>query len=153
MSKTGDALQYGGPHLCAGWKFPTADGRAHFRTVRLPKLEREPGVFEVSTRRGKQFNSLIYDDFDPLTGATRDAIFMNPDDAARLHLSSRDRVALVNELGRLEGRVFIAPIARGNLQVHWPEANVIIRRGVVDSMGGVPDYNAQVRVEKLQSKG
>jgi hypothetical protein len=26
---------------------------------------------------------------------------------------------------------------------------VIIRRGVVDKGGGVPDYNAQVRIERL----
>jgi len=76
---------------------------------------------------------------------------MNPEDAADLHLTNRDRVALVNDLGRFEGKVFLAPISRGNLQVHWPEGNVLIRRGLVDSLGGVPDYNAQVRVEKLRS--
>jgi hypothetical protein len=37
-------------------------------------------------------------------------------------------------------------MARGNLQVHWPEGNVLIRRGVVDQVGGVPDYNAWVEV-------
>jgi molybdopterin-dependent oxidoreductase alpha subunit len=149
LEKTGDAFQYGGPHLCADWKFPTADGKAHFRAVPLPNLDRAPGFFEVSTRRGKQFNSLIYAEVDPLTGAARDAVFINPDDAAELHLRNQDRVALVNDLGRMEGRIFFAPIARGNLQVHWPEANHLIRRGVVDSVGGVPDYNAQVTVEKL----
>jgi molybdopterin-dependent oxidoreductase alpha subunit len=147
LRKTGDAFQYGGPHLCAGWKFPTGDGKAHFRTVPLPNLSRPPGVFEISTRRGKQFNTLIYDEVDPLTGAARDAILMNPEDAAELHLRSGDRVALVNELGRFEGTVFPAPIARGNLQIHWPEGNVLIRRGVYDALGGVPDYNAQARVE------
>jgi hypothetical protein len=54
-------------------------------------------------------------------------------------------------VGHYEGRVFLAPVARGNLQVHWPEGNVIIRRGVVDLQGGVPDYNAQVTVEKIAS--
>ena len=151
LKNTGDAFQYGGPHLCANWQFPTADGKAHFRTVRLPDIKRKPGVFDLSTRRGKQFNTLIYDDVDPITGARRDAVFMNPDDAAGLHLANHDRVVLVNDLGRLEGKIFLAAIARGNLQVHWPEGNVLIRRGVVDSTGGVPDYNAQVRVEKLHS--
>jgi anaerobic selenocysteine-containing dehydrogenase len=106
-------------------------------------------TFFVSTRRGKQFNTLIYDEIDPITGAARDAIFMNPEDAAKLHLANEDRVALVNEFGRMEGKIFFAPIARGNLQVHWPEGNVIIRRGVVSEVGGVPDYNAQARVEKI----
>jgi molybdopterin-dependent oxidoreductase alpha subunit len=148
LNKTGDAFQYGGPHLCADWKFPTPDGKAHFRAVPLPDLDRAEGSFEVSTRRGKQFNSLIYDEVDPLTGAARDAVFMNPEDAAALHLTQSDRIVLVSETGRLEGKVFLAPIAQGNLQIHWPEANVLIRRGVVDSVGGVPDYNAQVRIEK-----
>jgi anaerobic selenocysteine-containing dehydrogenase len=85
---------------------------------------------------------------DPMTGAGRDAVFMNPEDAAEMHLVNRDPVALVNDLGRLDGHVFLAPMARGNLQVFWPEGNVLIRRGVTDTLGGVPDYNAQVRVEK-----
>jgi molybdopterin-dependent oxidoreductase alpha subunit len=149
LSRTGDAFQYGGPHLCAGWKFGTPDGKAHFHAVPLPDLHRAPGEFEISTRRGKQFNTLIYAEEDPINGAARDAVLMNPDDAAGLHLANRDRVALVNRQGRYEGRVQLAPIARGNLQVHWPEGNVIIRRGVVEPGGGVPDYNARVKIEKL----
>jgi molybdopterin-dependent oxidoreductase alpha subunit len=148
LQKTGDAFQYGGPHLCANGQFATLDGKAHFRAVELPRLEREPGVFKLSTRRGKQFNSLIYAEVDPLTGAARDAVFMNAEDAAELHLRNKDQVVLVSDAGRLGGRIFFAPIARGNLQVHWPEANVLIKRGLVDAMGGVPDYNAQVRIQK-----
>ena len=159
LKDTGDAIQYGGAHLCADWKFPTADGKAHFRAVQLPN---EPvgsshctnrafqgDLFMVSTRRGKQFNSLIYAEIDPLTGAGRDAIFMNVEDATKLNLKNNDRIALTNEIGRYEGRVFLAPIARGNLQMHWPEGNVIIQRGVYEKLGGVPDYNAMARVEKI----
>src|SRR2546429_3458717 len=91
LHDTGDAFQYGGPHLCANWKFPTPDGKAHFRPVPLPNLDRTPGEFEVSTRRGKQFNTLIYAEIDPLNGAPRDAVLMNPDDAAKLHLANSDR--------------------------------------------------------------
>jgi molybdopterin-dependent oxidoreductase alpha subunit len=149
LHRTGDAFQYGGPTLCADWKFPTPDGKAHFRAVALPDLRREPGQFKVSTRRGKQFNSLVYAETDPLNGARRDAILMNADDAAELHLVSNDPVALVNELGRFEGRVHLAPLARGNLQIHWPEGNVIVRKGVTDPAGGVPDYNAYARIERL----
>jgi len=106
-------------------------------------------LFKVSTRRGKQFNSLIYAEIDPLNGAPRDAVLMNPDDASNLHLIQNDRIALTNDLGRYEGRVFLAPIAPGNLQIHWPEGNVIIRRGVVEPASGVPDYNAKAKVEKI----
>lgn len=149
LRKTGDAFQYGGPHLCANGKFQTPDGKAHFRPVPLPNLSRKPGEFEVSTRRGKQFNTLIYAEIDPLNGAPRDAVLMSPEDAERLKLNPSDRVALRNEVGAYEARVFLAPIAPGNLQVHWPEGNVILPHGVVDEAGGVPDYNTRVTVERI----
>jgi anaerobic selenocysteine-containing dehydrogenase len=163
LKEIGDAIQYGGPHLCANWKFPTADGKAHFRAVPLPDPARQGGnghvraeqaaallPFIVSTRRGKQFNSLIYAQVDPLNNAPRDAVLINPEDAAERRLVQNDRVVLANETGRLEGRIFLAPMARGNLQIHWPEGNVIIRRGVTDPAGGVPDYNARVSLTKIE---
>lgn len=164
LSKTGDAIQWGGARLCDGGRFATPDGRAHFKTVPVPSRKRDASgpatpaadaspdslckEFVVSTRRGKQFNTLIYDAVDPLTGAPREAVFMNPEDASELRLRSGDRIVLVNSVGRFDGVVFPVPIARGNLQVHWPEGNVIIPRGRVDAVGGVPDYNAVVRVER-----
>jgi molybdopterin-dependent oxidoreductase alpha subunit len=117
-----------------------------------PRVEGEgPGdlrLFHVSTRRGKQFNTLVHASVDPLTGAPRDAVFMNPADAADLQLAKGDPVVLSSGVGRYEGRIFPARIARGSLQVHWPEGNVLIPAGVVDTIGGVPDYNAMVRVER-----
>jgi predicted molibdopterin-dependent oxidoreductase YjgC len=146
LEAAGDAVQWGGPHLCTEWRFPTDDGKAHFRVVPMPASEQEPGTFMVSTRRGKQFNTIVYGDTDPLTGAPRDAVLINPDDAAERHLRAGDAVTLANDHGRFVGRAFPAPIARGNLQVHWPEGNVLIGRGVLDATGGVPDYNARVRL-------
>ena len=145
----GESFQYGGPHLAPGGRFPTADGRARLIPVPLLTEERAPGTFIVSSRRGKQFNTLIYAEVDPLTGAARDAVFINTQDAADLHLSSGDRIALVSDHGRFEGRVQLAPIARGNLQVHWPESNPLLARGVVDPIGGVPDYMATVTIERI----
>jgi molybdopterin-dependent oxidoreductase alpha subunit len=149
LSQAGDSFQYGGRHVCAGFNFPTADGKAHFAAPALPQRQHKPDTFQLATRRGKQFNTLIYAEVDPLTGAARDAVFMNPDDAARLHLADGDRIELRNTHGRFAGRVQLAAIAPGNLQVHWPEGNALIARGVVDGMGGVPDYNAEVRVERM----
>ena len=51
--------------------------------------------------------------------------------------------------GRWHGRW--TGLAQGNLQIHWPEGNHLIRRGVEDKGGGVPNYNALVRVEKLEA--
>ena len=156
LKNGGDQFQYGGPHLCAHGRFPTPDGKAHFRVVDLPSGHAAGGCvaaggeprFMVSTRRGKQFNTLIYAEVDPFNGATRDAVLMNAEDAAALHLRNDDKITLVNDVGQYAGRVFLAPIARGNLQVHWPEGNVIIPGGLHDSLSGVPDYNAMVTVRK-----
>ena len=151
LRETGEAIQYGGPHLCVDGHFPTPDGKGHLHAVELPDSTRPPGKFRVSTRRGKQFNSLIYAEIDPLTGAARDAVFMNADDAATLHLIHGDPIRLRSEIGTMNGRVFLAPIARGDLQIHWPEGNVLIRSGVVDAGGGVPEYYAWAAVEARQS--
>lgn len=157
LRETGDAIQYGGPRLCDGGVFPTPDGHARFKVVPLPqeslepigfRNEGKPPRFLLSTRRGKQFNTLIYAEVDPLTGAPRDAILINPEDAARLHLARGDRLRLRNDTGTFEGSVFPAEIAPGNLQVHWPEGNVLLPRGRKDPIGGVPDYNAWVEVER-----
>jgi molybdopterin-dependent oxidoreductase alpha subunit len=146
LARAGDSVQWGGPHLCTEWRFPTADGKAHFRTVPLPATGRPGGTFVLSTRRGKQFNTLVYAETDPLTGAPRDAVLMNPDDAAERHLRSGDAVTLRSDHGHFAGRVFLSAIARGNLQVHWPEGNALIPRGRRDPTGGVPDYNAHVEL-------
>ena len=179
LSKTGDAVQYGGPRLCDDGAFATPDGKAHFKVVALPRSPvgtscrssetsssatalaadgkmggaATPSYpnkrFVVSTRRGKQFNSLVYAEIDPLNGAPRDAVLIAPEDAEELHLVKGDRIGLVNDLGRYEGSVFPAPIARGNLQVHWPEGNVILRHGITDPASGVPEYNAMVVIESV----
>jgi molybdopterin-dependent oxidoreductase alpha subunit len=148
LQRSGDAIQYGGPRLCEGGKFPTVDGKAHFRAPSLPETGRRQGRFRVSTRRGKQFNTMVYADVDPLTGAGRDAVLMNVDDASILHLRGGDAVRLKSEYGAFDGHVFLASIAPGNLQVHWPEGNVLLSRDRRDIAGGCPDYNALVDVEK-----
>ena len=150
LSKTGDAIQYGGPHLCEAGRFATPDGKAHFHAPRLPANDRAPGTFHVSTRRGRQFNTLIYAEVDPLNGASRDAVLMSTDDASELHVRHGDPVTLVSDAGRYDARVHLAPIAKGNLQVHWPEGNILLPGGVCDPSGGVPDYNAIVRIEVTQ---
>lgn len=144
--KTGDAFQYGGRHLCEGGVFPMPEGRARFATPAVPGRRGEG--FHVSTRRGKQFNTLVYADIDPLNGAPRDAVLMSEQDAAGLGLENGAAVVLTAGPARYEGRVFLAPIAPGNLQVHWPEGNVLVHHGRTDRDSGVPDYNAMVRVER-----
>ncbi|MEN3309493.1 MAG: hypothetical protein V7603_5695 [Micromonosporaceae bacterium] len=146
LSGFGDSFQYGGPHLCADWQFPTGDGRARFSVVELPDTRRPDGTFALATRRGKQFNSMVQEARDPLTGAVRDAVLMNPTDAERLGLADGDPVVLTSATGALRGRVRRAAVTPGNLQVHWPEGEVLIDRTRRSPQAKMPDYNAVVRV-------
>ncbi len=146
LEKKGDALQWGGPRLCEGPLFPTDDGKAHFHTLEPPAGDLPSGAFLLSTRRGKQFNSMVQSDYDPLTGARRDEILVNPGDAESIGLSDGDPVLLRSPTGELRGRVRLAPIQPRNLQVHWPEGNVLIMRGRSDPRCGMPDYNAVVEM-------
>lgn len=144
LRKKGDSFQYGGRRLLTE-RFLTADGKGHFSAVELPEEKVPAGQFLLSTRRGKQFNSMVLAEKDPLTGVTRDKIFISPEDAQRLGLSDGEAITLRNELGELQGRVKIDRIKPGCLQAHWPEANVLIPAGRLDP-SGVPDYNAIVEV-------
>jgi molybdopterin-dependent oxidoreductase alpha subunit len=147
LSKAGDQVQYGGPMLCDGWNFPTDDGKAHFFVVDVPARDAPDGSYVVATRRGKQFNSMVHKHKDPLTGVGREAILMNRVDAERESLADGDTIDLVSDQGRFTGRVSLAAIAPGNLQVHWPEAQALIDRTRRSPEAGIPAYNAVVRIE------
>ena len=71
LHRDGRRRSVGRPTLCEGGVFPTDDGKARFNAV-VPLDRQVPdGRFRLSTRRGKQFNTMVYRDVDPLTGATR----------------------------------------------------------------------------------
>ncbi|NET27939.1 FdhF/YdeP family oxidoreductase [Okeania sp. SIO1I7] len=148
LKEPGDNFQYGGSHLCFGWNFPTPDSKANFSILSLPQEELKEGYFLVATRRGKQFNSMVQSSKDAITGAMREAVLINPIDAENLSLKDGDKVLLKNDLGEFQGRIYLAPMKPGNLQVHWPEGNVLLDKSK-RSIEGVPDYNALVCLEKL----
>jgi predicted molibdopterin-dependent oxidoreductase YjgC len=149
LSSPGDAVQWGGRHLCAGGSFPTPSGRGRFTVVVPSGSPAGEGEFVVTTRRGKQFNSMVHGRIDPLTGAERDAVFMDGDDAASLGLAAGDRVRLRSGTGVYEGRVQLARLPPRTLQVHWPEGNVLVASGAAqrEPSSKVPDYSAVVTVE------
>ncbi|MBC7645510.1 MAG: FdhF/YdeP family oxidoreductase [Pseudopedobacter sp.] len=149
LEKKGDQIQYGGRHLCVDGQFPTVSGRGRFSVVQPFDSALPAGEFRVTTRRGKQFNSMVHEKKDAITGASRDSVMMSESDAQAQGLQNGDRVQLESAKGKLAGRVFIAPLKPGNLEVHWPEGNVLLDYGRRSSESGVPDYNATVRLEKL----
>ena len=143
----GDAFQYGGRHLCVDGQFPLPGGRAHFWPVAPPLALAPEGALMLSTRRGKQFNSIIQADFDALTGAHRDDILMSVDDARARGLTDGQRVRVRSAWGQRDAVVRCAAMHPGNAQMHWPEANGLLPPDRTDPHGGVPDYNAAVFVE------
>lgn len=148
LAAYGDQFQYGGAHLCADWKFPTPDGKAHFSVVSLPEVQARAGHFLLSTRRGKQFNSMVHERVDALTGAEREAVLINRVDAEEFEIGDGDGVILKSDVGELHGRAMIAPVTPRSLQVHWPEGLVLIDRRKRSPQAGIPDYNALVTLEK-----
>jgi molybdopterin-dependent oxidoreductase alpha subunit len=148
LREKGDQLQYGGPQLCAGWTFPTPDGKARFSVVEPAEVDLPEGTFLVATRRGKQFNSMVQERVDANTGATRDAVLVSREDAAGLGLADGDQVVLTSQAGEFHGLVCIAPMKPGNLEVHWPEGEVLIDRRRRSPQAGIPDYNAVVTLER-----
>jgi molybdopterin-dependent oxidoreductase alpha subunit len=144
LKKKGDNFQYGGARLLVD-RCLTPDGLGHFSAMELPEERVPHGQFLLATRRGKQFNSIINAEVDPITGARRDDILMAREDAERLGLKQGDAITLRNELGQFRGRVRIDRVKPGSLQAHWPEINVLVPAGRLDP-SGVPDYNATVEV-------
>ena len=103
-----------------------------------------------TTRRGRQFNSMVHEKRDPLTGAERDAIYMNEHDAAALNLGEGERVVLSGPAGKYARMVFMSQVAPGNLQVHRPQGSVLINGHRRSAEPKIPDYNAVVPLTKEQ---
>ncbi|MGH9137822.1 MAG: molybdopterin-dependent oxidoreductase, partial [Acidimicrobiales bacterium] len=148
LEATGDEVQWGGRHLCTdqGW-------RGRFSVVEPPAdpLDGAPDdAFVVTTRRGKQFNSMVQADVDPLTGAGRDAVFIDRADAAALGLDDGAAVVLRNDVGEFAGRLLVTRLPRRTLQVHWPEGNRLIAGGAAnrDPNAKIPDFNAVVTLSR-----
>jgi molybdopterin-dependent oxidoreductase alpha subunit len=148
LAETGDQVQWGGRHLCEGGVFPTESGRGAFSVIERPSLELAEGEYTVATRRGKQFNSMILGEVDPMTGALRDSIYIDAAEAAAAGFSEGARVTLRSGTGSYTGHLKFARLPARSLQVHWPEGNVLIPAGPQHREGPskVPDYNAVVTI-------
>ena len=149
LSKVHDEIQYGGRHLCEDGQFPLVGGRARFTNLDVAPPELPFGSFFLSTRRGKQFNSMIFNEVDPLTGAVRDAVYIDHRDAKLLGLTEGDRVLLRSSVGTMKATAKLVQLPSGSLQVHWPEGNVLIDAGLNQDASRIPDYNAVVTIEKV----
>lgn len=146
LAVQGDHFQWGGRSLCEA-TFRTPDGKGHFSCLTPPEQALEPGQLRLSTRRGKQFNSMVQMQKDPLTGARRLDVLMAPEDMVARQLEEGSPICIHSPHGELLARAKSAPIVPGNLQVHWPEGNSLLPPDK-RALSGVPDYNVVVSVKK-----
>ncbi len=149
LKKEGDQLQWGGPYLFKDGFTSMPANRALFTVLDPPDRTVSNGKFYLTTRRGKQFNSVTFSNTDRLMGADRrDIILIAPSDAERLNMADGTHVLIRSDTGQMTGIIQISPVKESTLQAYWPEANVLISRRT-DTVSGEPDYNVEVEIVKL----
>jgi molybdopterin-dependent oxidoreductase alpha subunit len=147
LEAAGQWLQWGGERLFTDGFAKMPGGRARFTPVPVPRIEIPPGKFHLTTRRGKQFNSMAQGERDTLMGSSRRRdVLVHPEDAAAIGVAEGDAIVLRSEVGEWTGITRLAPMKRRHLQAYWPETNVLIPRRF-DPVSGEPDYNAIVSAE------
>lgn len=148
LKAEGEWVQWGGERLFEGGRFDKfPDGKLRLLPQESPALVIPPGKFHVTTRRGKQFNSMVYGAKDPLTGNLRDAVLMSEKDGAELGVKTGDRVKLVSDAGEYVGRAVLGPLRPKTIQLHWPEGNVLLTR-CYDPISCEPNFKAFATVTK-----
>lgn len=149
LRKAGDSIQWGGPQLCADGFKTMPDQRARFTVLDPPSRMAPEGQWMLTTRRGKQFNSIIIKSKDHLQGGRdRDDLYMNPGDIANMGLKDGSPVRVHNDHGEWHARLRTMPIKPGVVQAYWPECNPVIPLDM-DPRSEEPDYNAAVIIEAL----
>jgi len=152
LAEEGDQFQWGGERLGTDGRFPLPGGRARFTPLRPPKNAVPEGRFRLSTRRGKQFNSMVFGSVDSLLGAGRDAVFLARSDLDRLGLTPGDAAVVRSAAGTFRGRAEPADLMPGTVMLYWPEANVLIPGEAMETRSGMPAYRDAV-VDVLPGDG
>lgn len=151
LKKKGDVFQWGGAFLCEDGVCPTPSGRGQLIKVELPELRKPEGHYYITSRRGKQFNSMIYSNKDPFNDADRYDVLVSPRDAETQGIAEGDAIVLYNSCGTFHGRARFADIASGNLELYWPECNALLPKKVYEPFAGIPEYNSAVVMEKAET--
>ncbi|MCM3712930.1 FdhF/YdeP family oxidoreductase [Alkalihalobacillus oceani] len=150
LKEQGDVFQWGGAWLCEDGVCPTPDGKGNLIAVDIPDLNKTAGDFYITTRRGKQFNSMVYSENDPNNDADRYDVLMNAEDAKDLSITERENIVVYNQYGVFSGKARFIDIARGNIELYFPEGNFLLPKGVYEDLAKIPSYNIAVKVEKAE---
>ncbi len=134
------------PNLPREGRYPTATGKARFRTNPLPDLKIEPGELVMMTvRTHDQFNTTVYDLHDRYRGlhGERRVVLMNADDLLERGLKAGDVLDLTSHFA---GETRLAPrfitvaydVPRGCCATYFPEANVLVPLDSTADRSGTP---------------
>ncbi len=144
LKAKGDQFQWGGPSLCANGCFGTEDGKAHFVPVK-PRANKIPdGWFQLTNRRGKQFNSMAFRDLEPLSASRRHEVILSFADLEAMNLQAGDRVLVKSAIGEMEAAVKPGRVRAKTVIAHWPESNILIQRGQIDPECGIPAFRDEL---------
>lgn len=144
LRQKGDQFQWGGPRLGESGQFNTPDSKARFAPLVPPQHDIPDGWFQLTTRRGKQFNSMTFSKNDPMISGQRDVVVMAAKDLERLGVENGQSILLRSQTGEFRGRAQAGPIQPGTVMMYWPEANALIRRGLSDPECGMPAYRSEI---------
>jgi molybdopterin-dependent oxidoreductase alpha subunit len=148
LEREGDSVQWGGQLLGVDGFPAMPGGKALFSVVEIPRIDVPEGRLVLTTRRGKQFNSMTHGARDPMTGgAVRRAILMNDGDMKRLGIGEGQDVVVRSDAGNMDAVARRAPCREKHVQAFWPECNSLLARRY-DPVSGEPDYATAVSVEK-----
>lgn len=136
-------------------RFPTPTGKARLFLHQLPPLAGDETTLRLMTLRSEgQFNTVVYEDYDLYRGIDRrDVILLHPDDIRRLGFQPEERVSIHSSTGSMHGVLLRAfeKIKPGNAAMYYPEANVLVPRGV-DPYSRTPSFKCVlVRIEASRS--
>ncbi|MBW7928451.1 MAG: FdhF/YdeP family oxidoreductase [Fimbriimonadaceae bacterium] len=126
--------------------FNTPSGRARLRPHPLPPVPvlGDCELILMTVRSEGQFNTVVYEEKDIYRGQERrDVVLMHPDDLSRLGLSEDQWVEVRSETGAMHALARPFDIARGCALMYYPEANVLVPRGV-DRRSRTPGFKSVV---------
>ena len=128
--------------------FATPDGRANLHAHTLPALAgTAPNELRVMTIRSEgQFNTVVYEEDDLYRGVEgRYVLLMHPEDLPRFGLSPNDPVRITGPAGEMRHirTVVHEDLRPGNGAMYFPEANILIGRGL-DPKSKTPAFKGLV---------
>ncbi len=126
--------------------FGTPTGKCTVHAVRAPAPPTlgERQVRIATIRSEGQFNTVVYEMHDFYRGQDRrDVILLNVDDMKRMGIDVDERVTVRTEAGSMSVVARPYDIALGNAAMYYPEANIIVPRGL-DAQSRTPAFKCVV---------